>query len=190
MRKGGGLPEVVGVCLPACVCVCVCVQNLDCQCRTTLQVKQCRIIRDTEGQRGGVREVGKEGDGEKEEAREGDEETRCGRAETVHTDEGKRGKRGVFAGEFPTPGGFSHTLVLISSVPARVPLLPVSFPLTHWEPGRCQEMTGREDRSSNPDGGAQPWKVWTRAGKCGTGCRINMPALTEGREYDRVIKSR
>lgn len=59
----------------------VCVQNPDCQCRTTLQVKQCRIIRDTEGQRGGVREVRKEGDGEKEKevAGERDEETRCGR---------------------------------------------------------------------------------------------------------------
>ena len=81
MRKGGGLPEVVGVCLPMCVCVCVCVQNPDCQCRTTLQVKQCRIIRDTEGQRGGVGEVRKEGDREqeKEVAGERDEETRCGR---------------------------------------------------------------------------------------------------------------
>lgn len=41
----------------------------DCQCCTTVQVEQCRMIRDTEGQREG-REVWMEGDREKGEARE------------------------------------------------------------------------------------------------------------------------
>lgn len=48
----------VRACVSICVCVfvqvcarmCVCVQSSDCLCRTTVQVKQCRMMRDTEGQ--------------------------------------------------------------------------------------------------------------------------------------------
>lgn len=39
------------------VCACVSAWSSDCQCCATLQVKQCRIIRDTEGHRGGGREA-------------------------------------------------------------------------------------------------------------------------------------
>ena len=46
--------------LCASVRVCVCVQSSDCQCCTTVQVEQCRVISDTEGQRGGGREVVRE----------------------------------------------------------------------------------------------------------------------------------
>lgn len=68
----GRVSPCVCVCVCAGACLCVCVQNPDCQCRTTLQVKQCRIIRDTEGQRGGVGEVRKEGDGQRERGSRGE----------------------------------------------------------------------------------------------------------------------
>lgn len=70
--SGGCVSPSVCVCAPVCVrlrkcecagvppSVCVCVQSSDCQCCTTVQVEQCRMTRDTEGQRGGGREVVRE----------------------------------------------------------------------------------------------------------------------------------
>lgn len=51
VRRRGGLPEVVGVCLPG-VCVCEWGEFSDCQWCTAMQVKQCRMMRDREGQEG------------------------------------------------------------------------------------------------------------------------------------------
>lgn len=61
----------------------VCVQSSDCQCCTTVQVEQCRMIRDTEGQRGGGRKMVREGDRENEEARRHDAGRESTRGETL-----------------------------------------------------------------------------------------------------------
>lgn len=88
-----------------CACMCVCVQSSDCQCCTTVQVEQCRVISDTEGQRWwwrkGRGEVVKETELEKGKkgGRERGEEAWCRREtgrtgeETVNTDEKSGGSR-------------------------------------------------------------------------------------------------
>lgn len=122
-REGDCRKSWACVSLRVCVvmCVCVCVQNPDCQCRTTLQVKQCRIIRDTEGQRGGVREVRKEGDGEKGSKGERWGDTMWESRDCAYR-WGKAGEVRSFCRWISNTGGFlTHAHMLIPSVPTRVP---------------------------------------------------------------------